>query len=129
MTMTTDQVLEKVQEVLVEALGVDDDEVMIEAKLEDDLGAESIDYLDIQFRLEKTFGIKIGENELNAESVVSDPRFVEDGKVTDAGMEELRSRLPHLDLDEFDKNRSVTTLRNAFTVDTIVKFVQAKLSV
>lgn len=129
MTMTTDQVLEKVQEVLVEALGVDDDEVVIEAKLEDDLGAESIDYLDIQFRLEKTFGIKIGENELNAESVVSDPRFVEDGKVTDAGMEELRNRLPHLDLDEFDKNRAVTTLRNAFTVDTIVKFVQAKLSV
>lgn len=128
MTMTTDQVLEKVQEVLVEALGVDDDEVVIEAKLEEDLGAESIDYLDIQFRLEKMFGIQIGENELNAENVVSDPRFVEDGKVTDAGMEELRNRLPHLDLDEFDKNRSVTELRNAFTVDTIVKFVQAKLS-
>ena len=128
MTMTTDQVLKKVQEVLVEALGVDDDEVVIEAKLEEDLGAESIDYLDIQFRLEKMFGIQIGENELNAENVVSDPRFVEDGKVTDAGMEELRNRLPHLDLDEFDKNRSVTELRNAFTVDTIVKFVQAKLS-
>ena len=127
MTMTADQVLDKVRNVLVEALGVDDDEVTLEAKLEEDLGAESIDYLDIQFRLEKLFGIKIGENELNAESVVTEPEYVQDGMVTDTGMEQLKQRLPFLDLSQFESSRKVEDLRGVFTVDTIVRFVQTKL--
>lgn len=127
MVMTQDEVFGKVQEVLVEALGVDDDEVVSSATLVGDLGAESIDFLDIVFRLEKAFGIKIDQSELFPDNVLNDANYVVDGKVTDKGMEELRQRLPHLDLGAFEDSRSVDDFSNIFTVDTIVKFVQMKL--
>ena len=56
---TYDEIFEKVQATLVDALGVDDEDVTQEATLQGDLGAESIDFLDIVFRLERNFGIKI----------------------------------------------------------------------
>ncbi len=127
-TMTQEQVFSKVQEVLVDALGVDDDEVTREARLVGDLGAESIDFLDIVFRLEKAFGIKIGQGEMFPENVLNDQRYVKDGKVTDDGMAELRRRLPHANLDAFEKDRRVEEFSNVFTVEAVVKFVQAKLS-
>lgn len=125
--MTYDEVFEKVKEVLEEALGVDDDEVTPEATLGGDLGAESIDYLDIVFRLEKAFGIKISQAELMADNVLSDPQYVQDGKVTDLGMTELRKQLPHADLDKFDASRQVDEFPNIFTVESMVKFVQGKV--
>jgi acyl carrier protein len=125
--MTYDEVFKKVQGVLEEALGVDEDEVTPEATLGGDLGAESIDYLDIVFRLEKAFGIKISQAELMADNVLSDPQYVQDGKVTDLGMSELRKQLPHADLDKFDASRQVDEFPNIFTVESMVKFVQGKL--
>ena len=127
MAMTQEDVYGKVQEVLVDALGVDDDEVSAQATLVGDLGAESIDFLDIVFRLEKAFSIKIEQSELFPDNVLTDPKYVADGKVTDTGMAELRSRLPHADLSAFDASRSVDDFSNVFTVETIVKFVQGKL--
>ena len=127
MTMTQEEVYSKVQEVLVDALGVDDDEVTPDAKLVADLGAESIDFLDIVFQLEKAFGIKIEQSELFPDNVLNDPQYVVDGKVTDKGMEELRQRLPHANLDTFATTRSVDDFSNVFTVDAIAKFVQTKL--
>jgi len=127
MAMTKDEVFDKVKDVLVDALGVDDDEVTPDAKLSADLGAESIDYLDIQFRLEKAFGIKIEKDEMLPENVLNDSRYVKDGKVTDDGMIELRKRLPHADLSDFDTHRGVNEFINVFKVDTMVKFVQSKL--
>lgn len=127
MAMTQQDVYGKVQEVLIDALGVDEEEVTPQATLVGDLGAESIDFLDIVFRLEKGFGIKVDQNELFPDNVLNDPNYVVDGKVTDSGMEELRKRLPHANLDAFDTNRDVDDFSNIFTVDTIVKFVQAKL--
>ena len=127
MAMTYDEVFEKTQDVLEDALGVDKDEVTAEAKLVEDLGAESIDFLDIVFRLEKEFGIKIDQSELFPDAVLNDPKYVQDGKVTDEGMAELRARMPHADLDEFDADRTIENFSNVFTVDTVVKFVQSKL--
>lgn len=125
--MTYDEVYEKVQSVLEDALGVDDDEVSKDATLVGDLGAESIDFLDIVFRLEKEFDLKIEQSELFPENVLTDPTYVVDGKVTDEGMATLRTRLPHANLDEFDGNRDVEEFSNVFTVDAVVKFVQNKL--
>lgn len=128
MTMTQEDVFSKVQEVLVDALGVDDDEVVADAKLTDDLGAESIDFLDIAFRLEKAFNIKIEQGEMLPENVLSDPTYVADGKVTDEGITELRKRMPHADLEEFEASgRKVEDFPSVFTVNAVVKFVQAKL--
>ena len=127
MSLSDQDVFEKVQEVLEEALGVDADEVTPTATIGEDLGAESIDYLDISFRLEKAFDIKIGETEMFDQSVLSDPQYVQDGKVTDLGMDELRKQLPHADLDKFDASRQVDEFPNIFTVESMVKFVQSKL--
>lgn len=128
MAMTQEEIFEKVQEVLVNALGVDDDEVTPEATLVGDLQAESIDFLDIVFQLERAFDIKIEQSELFPDAVLNDPKFVQDGRVTDEGMAELRKRMPHADLTEFDESRDVNDFSNIFTVDTIVKFVQSRIS-
>lgn len=126
MAMDYDAVYQKVQGVLEDALGVDSDEITPQATLVGDLGAESIDFLDIVFRLEKAFGIKIDQAELFPDNVLNDPTYVQDGRVTDQGMATLRQRLPHANLDAFDENRDVEDFPNVFTVDAVVKFVQNK---
>ena len=78
---TNDEIFEKVQSTLVDALGVDEDDVTPDATLFKDLGAESIDLLDIVFRLERNFGIKIPRGELFPENI-SDPELTHDGKLT-----------------------------------------------
>ncbi len=127
MGMSQDEVFAKVKEVLVDALGADEEDITPQSKLVADLGAESIDFLDIVFRLEKAFGIKIQQSELFPENVLSDPNYVQDGKVTDLGLEELKKRLPHADLTAFAASRKVSEFSNVFTVDAIAKFVQSKI--
>lgn len=122
-----DEVFEKVRSVLEDALGVDEDEVTPQATLGPDLGAESIDYLDISFRLEKAFAIKIDQSELMASDVLNNEEYVVDGKITDKGMAELRAKMPHADLSDLDGSRDVDDFEKVFTVDSIVKFVQSKL--
>jgi len=82
MPMTEEEVFEKVKETLVDALSVDDDEVTQQATLMGDLGAESIDFLDIVFRLEKAFDIKIPRGELFPDNILNNPEFVQEGKLT-----------------------------------------------
>lgn len=126
---TKDEIFAKVQEALVEALGVDDDEVSPEATLVGDLGAESIDFLDIVFRLEKAFDIKIPRGELFPEDVWTNAEYVQDGKVTEAGLEELRRRMPFANLDQFAKNPLVQEFGNLLTVADMCRFVETKVEV
>jgi acyl carrier protein len=122
------EVFDKVRETLVDALGVDDDEVTQEATLIGDLGAESIDFLDIVFRLEREFGIKIPRGELFPESIFQgDPEFVQDGKLTSKGMAELKTRMPYADLTKFERDPNFEGLRDLFTVDLISRYIQSKL--
>ncbi len=126
--LSADEVLDKVRETLVDALGVDDDEVTSTATLIGDLGAESIDFLDIVFRLEKCFDIKIPRGELFPENLATaDSGFVKDGKVTPEGIDQLRARMPHADIDSFAANPAVSRLSDLFTVGMICRFVQARL--
>ncbi len=125
--MDRDQIYAKVTDVLVDALGVDEDEVSPTATLTSDLGAESIDFLDIVFRLEKTFGIKIDQGELFPDNVAQNPDFVEGGKVTAKGIAELKTRLPHADFARLEADPSVENVGEVFTVDAVVKFVEKKL--
>jgi acyl carrier protein len=124
-TATREEIFDKVQSTLVDALGVDTDEVSGESTLTGDLGAESIDFLDIVFRLEKNFGIKIPRGDLFPENVLSDPQFVSGGKVTEKGIEELRQRMPWANFDRIKENPNVQDL---FTVDMIVNYVESKLN-
>jgi acyl carrier protein len=127
MALSRDEIYKKVQGVLVDALGVDEDEVTPNAVIKDDLGAESIDFLDIVFRLEKAFGIKIPRGEMMPENLANDPNIVQDGKVTPAGIAELKARMPHSDFSEFEKDPQVDNMSKLFTVDAIVNYIEGKL--
>ena len=85
------EVFDKVKEALVDALGVDDDEVTEEATMVGDLGAESIDFLDIVFKLEKSFDIQIPRDELFPDDILTDGQFVENGRVTAEGVAKLKA--------------------------------------
>ncbi|MFN8705294.1 MAG: acyl carrier protein [Planctomyces sp.] len=125
---SSDEIFSKVQETLVDALGVDDDEVTPTATLIGDLGAESIDFLDIVFRLEKNFDIKIQRGELFPENIASaDSGFVVNGKVTPEGIAQLREKMKHADIDSFAKDPQVSKIQDLFTVDMICRFVAARM--
>jgi acyl carrier protein len=129
MAMARDEIIQQVHEVLIDALGVDDDEVTAEATLMGDLGAESIDFLDIVFRLEKAFGIKIPREELfPAENLMNNPDFVQNGKLTEKGLAELRESMPHTDIAGFVDDPDINKLGDLFTVNAIVNYVEGKLN-
>ena len=124
---TKEEVLEKVKEALIEALGVDDDEVTAEATMVGDLGAESIDFLDIVFRLEKAFDIEIPRSELFPEDVLTNAEYVKDGKVTEAGVAELKARMPFADLSKFEENPVVQEFGNLLTVSDLCRYIESKV--
>jgi acyl carrier protein len=126
---TKEEVFTKIQVALVDALGVDEEDVTPGATLVGDLGAESIDFLDIVFRLEKAFSIKIPRGELFPEDILTDAKYVQDGKVTEEGLAELRKRMPFANLDDFAKNPVVQDFGNLLTVADMCRFVEGKVEV
>ena len=112
----------------MEALSVDDDEVVPDATLTGDLGAESIDFLDIVFRLEKAFDIKIPRGELFPDNILNNPEFVQDGKLTEAGLTELKQRMAHADFSEFEQDPDINKMAELFKVQTIVNYVMSKVN-
>ena len=132
-TLSREQIYDKVSEVMVEALGVDTEEVTIDASLTGDLEAESIDFLDIVFRLEKTFStpdrpFKIEQGELFPENLMENPEWVADGRFSDAGMTMLHERMPHVDFSAFDDDRDVNKVAELITVKSITDFIERKLT-
>jgi acyl carrier protein len=129
MALNREQIFQQVQEVLVDALGVDNEEVKPQATLMGDLGAESIDFLDIVFRLEKAFSIKIPREELfPAENLMTNPEYVINGKLTAKGLAELRQKMKHTDLTNFEKDPDINKMGSLFTVNAIVNYLENKLN-
>ena len=130
MALSHDEIYTRVKDVLVDALGVDEDEVTPQASLRADLGAESIDFLDITFRLEKAFTtdpakpFKIPRGELFPETL--DASLVQDNKLTDAGLAEVQRRLPHADLMQLKETRDIALVPNLFAVQDIVDYLERK---
>jgi acyl carrier protein len=123
------EIYKKVSSALVEALSVDEEDVEPAATLQGDLGAESIDFLDIVFRLEREFGLHIPRDELFPEALFEgDPNFVHNGKVTQRGLVELRARLPFAELTKFEQNPEVKAISDLFTVEMVVRYIQRKLN-
>ena len=127
MALAEEEIFEKVQESLVDALGVDDDEVTKDATLVGDLGAESIDFLDIVFKLEKAFDITIPRAELSPEDILTNSDYVQDGVVTSNGLDELKRRMPWANLSEFEKNPRVQDFGNLLTVGDLCNYVSSKV--
>jgi len=124
----SNEVYARVAKVLVQALGVEEDDIKPSATLQGDLGAESIDFLDITFRLEREFGINIPRGELFPEPVSpGDPLFAWDGQVTDEGLAALRSRMPFADLKDLERDRRLNRIDDLFTVDLLANYLEWKL--
>lgn len=125
---TKEEIFEKIQVALVDALGVDDEDVTPEATLVGDLGAESIDFLDIVFRLEKCFNIKIPRGELFPDELLNNPEYVSNGKLTPVGLAKIKQTMPHADFSTFENDPDVNRMPDLFTVKTLVNYVQTKLA-
>ena len=126
--MTRDEIGERVADALVQALGVSRSEITEQTSLIGDLEAESIDFLDIVFRLEKGFGIEVARGELFPQELLRDPAFVDNGRLTAAGVAALRERFGFTDLCALQPGASVDDLMGELlTVNLIVDYVESKL--
>ena len=124
----SEEIFSKVQEALTDELGVDDSDVTVDDTMVGDLGAESIDYLDIVFKLEKAFGIKIATEDLFPKDILTDGNYVKDGKVTETGLAELKKRMPWANLSKFEQNPRVQDFGDLLTVSDLCRYVESKLA-
>lgn len=115
----------KVATTMADALGVDVEKVQPNVSLIDDLGAESIDFLDIVFRLERTFKVKIPRGKIveDARGALSEAEFEKGGVVTDAGLERLKTFLNEVPADRFKSPMKMADLPRLFTAETFCKIV------
>ena len=125
---TSEEIFDSIKEILIEALACEDDEVTNDATLVGDLGAESIDFLDIVFNLEQKFSIEIERSELFPEDILTNEAFVTDGTVTEAGLAALGERMPFMDLSSFSGNPRVQDFGNLMTVGDLCQFIAGKTS-
>jgi len=126
--MEEQEIISKVRKCVATALGRDEDEVQLESVLSLDLEAESIDYLDITFQLEREFDISIQKDELFPQKIFQDEALVKDGLVTEQGLAYLQEKMPYVDLDSFKEDPKVTMVPELFTVNLLVNFVKSKVA-
>jgi len=115
----------KVSQVICEALGRDIETLPLAARLIDDLGAESIDYLDIVFRLERTYGVKIPRGQItkDARGDLGEAEFQQGGVLTERGLERLKAFLPEVPAERFRPGLKVGEIPTLFTVETFCRLV------
>jgi len=130
-TMAThDEIYNRVAAAVGEALNVDVEEIKPTSTLQGDLGAESIDFLDIVFRLEREFDIQIPQQELFPEAIFRDaPELIKDGRLTPEGVKVLRARVPLADFAHFENNPVITNISDLFTVQLVTNYIRDKLEV
>jgi acyl carrier protein len=127
--MATTEIQSAVQEAVVGALGVGEDEATPDATLMDDLGAESIDLLDILFRIERSTGVKIQASDLGEyiQGGIPDDEFGdENGIVSEKGLEQLKKVMPQIDADELRGKLEAEKVISLFTVGNLADMVAAR---
>lgn len=123
--MNVDSVFPKVREIIADVLVIEEEEVSLKSRLISDLGAESIDFLDLVFQLEKEFDIKIprGQLEKNARGHLAEDEFEKGGVLTAEGMQALKAYLNEVPADYFKANMKVNEIPLLFTVETFCKLI------
>jgi acyl carrier protein len=115
----------KVADTMADALACDLEKVKLDASLINDLGAESIDFLDIIFRLERAFKVKIPRGKIveEARGELSEAEFEKGGIVSDAGLARLKTFLNEVPADRFKSPLKAAEIPRLFTVETFCKMV------
>ena len=119
----------KVREIIADVLVIDEDKISLSSRLIGDLGAESIDFLDLVFQLEKGFGIKIprGQLEKNARGALAEQDFEQNGVLTAQGLQALKAYLTEVPEASFKDALKVNEIPMLFTVETFCKLVASAL--
>ncbi|MCB9764395.1 MAG: acyl carrier protein [Alphaproteobacteria bacterium] len=120
----------KVRDAIAEALGLDEDEVEMDARLIDDLGAESLDFLDIVFRLERAFDIKIPRGGVEAQSragLDENEVYELDGILTPLGCQKLAEAMPEVPEGEITEGFKSSEIPTLFRVATFYRIVATLL--
>lgn len=120
-----DEILQKTREAIAEVLGREEDEVTPNASLMKDLNAESLDFLDLLFRLESSFGIKIprGGIQKATQGSLTDAEFQQNGVLTEAALERLRVLMPEVDPSNFQAGLTVRAISTLFTAESFARLV------
>lgn len=120
---------ERVRAAIAEALYVEPETISEDSRLIADLGMESIDFLDVMFRLEKEFGISVprGEIERQARGDLSDEEFAVDGVLTPVAIARLRQMMPEVSGAAFVQDLRVRDIPSLFTVKSFVSIVDRQL--
>lgn len=123
--MNVESVYPKVRDIVADVLVIDADDVALNSRLIADLNAESIDFLDLVFQLEKEFDIKIprGQLEKNARGDLSEEAFEKGGVLTPEGLTALKNYLSEVDASQFKPGMKVNEIPLLFTVETFCKLV------
>lgn len=123
--MNVNSVYPKIREIIADVLVIDEEEVSLNSRLIADLGAESIDFLDLVFQLEKEFAIKIprGQLEKNARGDLAEDEFEKGGVLTTQGIQALKNYLSEVPEEQFKANMKVNEIPMLFTVETFCKLV------
>lgn len=123
--MNVDMVYPKVREIIADVLVIEEDDVSLDSRLIADLGAESIDFLDLVFQLEKEFGIKIprGQLEKNARGDLAEDEFEKGGVLTPKGMVAIQNYLSEVPAANFKPDMKVNEIPMLFTVETFCKLI------
>ncbi|RAS65880.1 acyl carrier protein [Lentzea atacamensis] len=130
MTGTVTELGEKVRAIVGEALALEPDEVIGDATLLNDLGAESIDLLDILFRIERSFGVRIEAAELAdyVQGGIPDEEFGDaDEMVSERGMAQLLLVMPQLETGARVSRIKADEVMGLFTVDNLEQLVRSRL--
>lgn len=123
--MNVEGIFPKVQNIVADVLVIDEEEVQLSSRLIADLGAESIDFLDLVFQLEREFDVKIprGQLEKNARGDLTDAEFEQGGVVTDKGIVTLKQYFSEVDDSHFKAGLKVNEIPMLFTVETFCKLI------
>jgi acyl carrier protein len=128
--MNIESVYPKIREIIADVLVIDEEEVSLNSRLISDLGAESIDFLDLVFQLEKEFAIKIprGQLEKNARGDLAEDEFEKGGTLTPQGLQALKNYLNEVPAEFFKANMKVNEIPTLFTVETFCKLVMTAIN-
>lgn len=127
--VTREEVEEKVVAAVAHALDLDPGQVTLSSSLTDELGAESLDFLDIAFTLEREFNVQLPRLDIlqRASEHFGEDTLVKNGVVTDRGLELLRKGMPEIDPERFQPGLKAMEVAAMFNVATFARIIQRLL--
>ena len=127
--MTEAEILETLNTCIASTIGIKKEEITLDSSLIIDLGADSLDLLDLVFSIEQAFGIEItrGEIEKRSRASIPEEEYEKDGFLTEKAKDALKAQLPEIDPEKFAGNMRGLDIAKLLTVRVFLRLVKEKL--